>query len=228
MDGARAEASRAIFVYLPGTHSVVRGREALKARRRQPTVWYLEEGSMIRNALVIAVAAVTLAGSSGAQAAAAASGQAKNPPAPAKNPPAPAPAAARPRIGYAGTPTPPPAPAPRPVLQPVYVYSPDGYVVTYGAPYEVLSDGSVLVNFGYGNERVLRQCASSSNQTQVNQNGRDALGRILDPPGIAALKAGSRGQATGAQPPRDAAACYRADQQGRVEMVTERATGVRR
>jgi hypothetical protein len=120
-----------------------------------------------------------------------------------------------------------PAPAPQPVLQPVYVYSPDGYLVTYGAPYEVLSDGSVLVNFGYGYERVLRQCAPSSSQTQVNQNGRDALGRILEPPGIAALKAGTRGEATGVQPPRNASACYRANQAGRVEMVTERATGVR-
>jgi hypothetical protein len=172
----------------------------------------------MRNALVIAAAMVTLAGSSGAQATAAAAAKPKAPPAPAPAP--------RPRVGYAGTPTPPPAPAPRPILQPVYVYSPDGYV-TYGAPYEVLSDGSVLVNFGYGNERVLRQCAPSSDQTQVNQNGRDALGRILDPPGIAALKAGSRGQATGAQPPRNASACYRANQQGSVEMVTQRATGVR-
>ena len=174
----------------------------------------------MRNALVIAAALVALAGSSGAQATAAAAGQTKKAP-----PPAPAPAA-RPRIGYAGTPTPPPAPAPQPVLQPVYIYSPGGYV-SYGAPYEVLSDGSVLVNFGYGNERVLRQCARRSDQVQVNQNGRDALGRILDPPGIAALKAGSRGQATGAEPPRNASACYRADQQGRVEMVTERVTGVR-
>ena len=170
----------------------------------------------MRNALVVAVALLALAGSSGAQAAAAA-GQTKAPP------PAPAP---RPRVGYAGTPTPPPAPAPQPVMQPVYIYSPGGYV-TYGAPYEVLSDGSVLVNFGYGNERVLRQCARGGDQAQANQNGRDALGRILDPPGIAALKAGSRGQASGVEPPRNASACYRADQQGRVEMVTERATGVR-
>ena len=175
---------------------------------------------MIRNAFAIAVVVGALSGSAGAQTAAAASS-------PPKKAPAPAPAAPRPRVGYAGTPTPPPGPAPQPVLQPVYVYSPDGYVVTYGAPYEVLSDGSVLVNFGYGYERVLRQCAVSANQTQVNQNGRDALGRILDPPGIAALKAGTRGQATGAQPPRNASACYRADQAGRVEMVTERATGVR-
>ncbi|MDQ2667445.1 MAG: hypothetical protein M3Z05_15730 [Gemmatimonadota bacterium] len=132
--------------------------------------------------------------------------------------PAPPPAP-RPRIGYAGTPTPPPPPQPAP--QPVYIYAPGGYV-TYGAPYEALSDGSVLVNFGSGYERVLRQCANPAyNSTQVNQNGRDALGRILDPPGIAALKAGTRGQATGSQPARSASACYRADQQGRVEMVTE-------
>ena len=136
--------------------------------------------------------------------------------------PAPAPAP-RPRIGYAGTPTPPPAPQPAP--QPVYIYSPGGYVV-YGAPYEALSDGSVLVNFGYGYERVLRRCAGPANTaTQVNQNGRDALGRILDPPGIAALKAGTRGQATGSQPARNASACYRSDTQGRVEMVTESTRG---
>jgi hypothetical protein len=136
--------------------------------------------------------------------------------------PAPAP---RPRVGYAGTPTPPPAP--QPVPQPVYVYSPGGYVV-YGAPFEALSDGSVLVNFGNGYERVLRRCAApANNASQVNQNGRDALGRILDPPGIAALKAGTRGQATGSQPARNSSACYRSDTQGRVEMVTEAARGAR-
>jgi hypothetical protein len=172
----------------------------------------------MRNAITVAIAVFALAGSSGAQAAAAASAKTNSPPAPAPAP--------RPRVGYAGTPTPPPAPAPQPVLQPVYIYSNGGYV-TYGAPYEVLTDGSVLVNFGYGNERVLRQCAQRSSQTQVNQNGRDALGRILDPPGIAALKAGTRGQASGAQPPANAQACYSADTQGRVEMVTERATSVR-
>lgn len=162
------------------------------------------------NALVLALALPGLAWSVGAQSTAAAA------------PPAP-----RPRIGYAGTPTPPPAPAPQVVIQPIYVYSPGGYV-TYGAPYEVLSDGSVLLNFGYGYERVLRQCVpSSGSATQVNQNGRDALGRILDPPGIAALKAGTRGQASGAQPPRNSSACYRADPMGRVEMVTEPARGLR-
>ena len=172
----------------------------------------------MRTALIIAAATIAIAGRAGAQATAASSSKAKAPP-----PAAPAPRA---RVGYAGTPTPPPAPAPQPVLQPVYVYSPDGYA-TYGVPYEVLSDGSVLVNFGYGNERVLRQCAANPGDAQMNQNGRDALGRILDPPGIAALKAGTRGQASGAQPPRNAAACYRADQQGHVEMVTQRAIGVR-
>jgi hypothetical protein len=172
----------------------------------------------MRNAVAIGIALFALAGSSGAQAAAASSAKPKTPPAPAPAP--------RPRVGYAGTPTPPPAPAPQPIMQPVYVYSPGGYV-SYGVPYEVLSDGSVLVNFGYGNERVLRQCASNPGQNQVNQSGRDALGRILDPPGIAALKAGTRGQASGAQPPAGTPACYRADQQGHVEMVTQRATGVR-
>lgn len=172
----------------------------------------------MRNAVAIGIAIFALAGSSDAQAAAASSAKSASPP-----PPAPAP---RPRVGYAGTPTPPPAPTPQPVLQPVYLYSPGGYV-SYGVPYEVLSDGSVLVNFGYGYERVLRQCAPPSGQTQANQSGRDALGRILDPPGIAALRAGTRGQASGAQPPAGASACYRADPQGRVEMVTQPATAVR-
>ena len=135
-------------------------------------------------------------------------------------PPAPAPApAARPRVGYAADPQPPPEPVR--TVSPVYFYQPGGYVVV-GAPYQVLSDGSLLVDLGNGYERVLRQCglANSSDAVQVNQTGRDALGRILDPPGIAALKAGTRGQATGNAPARNASACYRSDAQGRVEMVS--------
>ena len=134
-------------------------------------------------------------------------------------PPPPAPAA-KPRIGYAGTPTPPPAPAQVQNAAPVYYYSPGGYVIG-GAPYQVLSDGSVLVSFGNGYERVLRQCApAASSNWPVNQTGRDALGRILDPPGIAALKVGARGQASGNTPGETASACYRSDAQGRVELVT--------
>ncbi|CAN5745750.1 hypothetical protein BH11GEM1_BH11GEM1_30480 [soil metagenome] len=106
-------------------------------------------------------------------------------------------------------------------VSPVYFYQPGGYVVV-GAPYLVLSDGSLLVDFGNGYERVLRQCglANHGDAVQVNQTGRDALGRILDPPGIAALKAGTRGQVTGNAPAQNASACYRSDAQGRVEMVT--------
>lgn len=137
----------------------------------------------------------------------------------AATPPPPAPAA-RPRVGYAADPAPPVVSEPVRTASPVYFYSPGVYIVS-GAPYLVLSDGSVLVDFGNGYERVLRQCAqSNSNGVQVNQAGRDALGRILDPPGIAALKSGSRGQATGAMPARNAISCYRSDAQGRVEMVT--------
>ena len=133
-------------------------------------------------------------------------------------PPAPAPAA-RPRVGYAADPPPPPA-APIRTASPVFCYQPGGYVVL-GAPYLVLSDGSLLVDFGSGYERVLRQCvlAGNTNSVQVNQTGRDALGRILDPPGIAALKAGSRGQVMGTAPAQNVSACYR-NEQGRVEMVT--------
>ena len=139
-------------------------------------------------------------------------------------PPAPAPAA-RPRVGYAADPPPPPQPVR--TVSPVYSYQPGGYIVV-GTPYQVLSDGSLLVDFGNGYERVLRQCglAGNNDAVQVNQTGRDALGRILDPPGIAALKAGTRGQAMGNAPARNATACYRSDAQGRVEMVTS-VNGVR-
>ena len=141
-------------------------------------------------------------------------------------PPPPAPTS-RPRVGYAADPPPPPEPIR--TASPVYYYPSAGYVVV-GAPYQVLSDGSLLVDFGNGYERVLRQCALAQNNSnygaQANQTGRDALGRILDPPGIAALKAGTRGQVMGSAPPRNASACYNSDTQGRVEMVTS-ATGYR-
>ena len=116
-------------------------------------------------------------------------------------PPPPAPAS-RPRVGYAADPPPPPEPIRS--ASPVYYYPSGGYVVI-GATYQVLSDGSLLVDFGNGYERVLRQCALAQNNTngvQANQTGRDALGRILDPPGIAALKAGTRGQVMGNAPDR--------------------------
>ncbi len=143
----------------------------------------------------------------------------------ASPPAAPAPApAARPRVGYAAEPAPQPAPTTAPVYvqAPVYYYyySPDGYMVS-GAPYVVLADGSVLLDFGYGYRRQLRSCEpQSSSGAQASQGGLDALGRIGDPPGIAALKAGARGQATGYAPARNANACYRSNAQGGVEMVT--------
>lgn len=147
------------------------------------------------------------------------------------NAPAPAPAS-RPRVGYAGTAAPAPAPAPVVVVQPQVYYYPDGgynagygagYIVT-GAPYVVLQDGSVAANFGNGYERVLRPCASANgvSQSQQDATGRDALGRILPPPGIAALQAGSRGQLGGSMPARNVAACYRTDANGRVEVVQAR------
>lgn len=135
--------------------------------------------------------------------------------------PPPAPPAAQPRVGYAAPPPPPPQQAPVQVAQPVYYYySPNGYDV-YGAPYLVLNDGSVLVNFGYGYERVLRQCAPVRSTAQTEPWARDALGRIPEPPGIAALRAGTRGQMAGHAPARNAQACYRTDGQ-RVEVVTTR------
>ncbi|MEO8336255.1 MAG: hypothetical protein ABI664_14850 [bacterium] len=137
--------------------------------------------------------------------------------------PPPAPAPARPRVGYAGTPTPAPQPAQVQIIQPTYYYTPDGSLVS-GGQYLVLTDGSVLANFGNGYERVLRACGQTNNvnaaEAQRNATGRDALGRILPPPGIAALQAGSRGQMGGTAPARNAQACYRHDGRGRAEVVT--------
>jgi hypothetical protein len=150
--------------------------------------------------------------------------QAQEPPKRASSPPpTPAPAPARPRVGYGGTPTPPPQAAPVQIIQPTYYYTPDGYVVS-GGQYIVLSDGSVLVNFGNGYERVLRSCGQTQSvnaaEAQRNATGRDALGRILPPPGIAALAAGTRGTMSGNAPARNAQACYKHDGRGRAEVVT--------
>lgn len=135
-------------------------------------------------------------------------------------PPAPAPrSAARPRVGTAASPTPQPQQAPVQVAQPVYYYTPGGYVVN-GAPFVGLADGSVAVNFGNGYERVLRACAPVQNTTPADPWARDALGRIPAPPGIAAIAAGTRGQAMGTAPARNAQACYRTDPNGRVNVVS--------
>ncbi len=164
----------------------------------------------MRSIVVTAMAALVCASSLEAQ-----ERRASTPPPAAA--PAPTPAA-RPRVGYAATPTPPPQPAPVHVVQPVYYYTPEGYVVN-GAPYLGLSDGSVLVNFGNGYERVLRACAPPRSQTPPDPWARDALGRIPAPPGIAAIQAGARGQAMGNAPARNAQACYRSETNGRVNVI---------
>ena len=136
----------------------------------------------------------------------------------ANNPP-PAPAPRPARVGTAASPTPAPQPqAPVQVVQPVYYYSPDAYAV-YGSPYVGLADGSVLVNFGNGYERVLRACAPVRQPTPSDPWAKDALGRIPAPPGIAAIQNGTRGQAMGAAPAQNAQACYRTDANGRVNVV---------
>lgn len=140
------------------------------------------------------------------------------PPAPAKQKPVVAATTSRPRVGYAGTPTPPEtARAPH---APAY-YTQHGYI-TSGAPYVVLSDGSVAVNFGNGYERVLRACSATQapSPSTTDQFGRDALGRIPDPPGIAALRPGARGQVAGTMPAQNVTACFKTDPQGRPEIVT--------
>ncbi|MBA3673290.1 MAG: hypothetical protein H0W68_14865 [Gemmatimonadaceae bacterium] len=126
------------------------------------------------------------------------------------------------RIGVAGT-APAPAPAPAPLAPPVVYVMPsygafDGYVTT-GAPYLVLSDGSVAVNFGRGYERVLRPCAAAPSAQPADPWARDALGRIPEPPGIAALRAGTRGAVGGSMPAATASACYRPDSSGRPVVV---------
>ena len=156
-------------------------------------------------------------------AASVASAQERNASAP---PPAPRPAA-QPRIAHAATPTPPPQPvqpAPAPYYyyynqQPYYSQYGNTYVVP-GAPYLVLSDGSVIVNFGYGYERVLRPCAPVRNVAPADPWARDALGRIPEPPGIASLRYGTRGVMAGTPPAQTAAACYRLNAQGVPEVVT--------
>jgi hypothetical protein len=101
---------------------------------------------------------------------------------------------------------------------PVYYYTQDGYLV--GTPsYLALSDGSVLVNFGNGYERVLRSCAALSPAPVARDAfGRDALGNLPDPAGIAAIKAGARGQVGGPVPARNVGACYNAYGQGQIQV----------
>jgi hypothetical protein len=146
-------------------------------------------------------------------------------------PPAAAPSArgALPRIGYAAPEPERAEPAPRRhsygrpiyVVPTIYYYGPEGYVLA-GAPYLALSDRSVLVNFGNGYERVLRQCAPIPQPQIYDPTARDPYGRLPDPPGITALRAGARGEMLGMTPPPTSVACYRADQYGRPEIITTR------
>ena len=125
--------------------------------------------------------------------------------------------ASRPRVGYAGAPTPPVQVVQ--VVQPVFLFN-QGVFYTSAAPFVVQPDGSVLVNFGSGYQRVLLPCARPR-VVSTDPFGRDALGRIPDPPGIAALRPGAQGQASGNTPARSANACYRPTTQGSAEIVTQ-------
>lgn len=116
----------------------------------------------------------------------------------------------RPRVGYAAPPK-PPAQQTAPQAQVNALY----YVT--GAPFLVLTDGTVLVNFGNGYERVLRQCQQAPAPT-TDANGLDALGRIplpLNSP----LRSGDRGQVAGTMPERNVTACYRTSKRHKVEIV---------
>ena len=171
----------------------------------------------MRPALILAVAGIVLAA---ATVTADAQDARHELPRRASPPPPAAPNAARPRMATVAEYPPAPAPAPAPVFiaPPVY-YVTDGYILT-GAPYLALSDGSVLVNFGSGYERVIRPCAPPAQTSASDPWARDALGRIPDPPGIAAIKAGARGRMHGTMPARSTLACYRVDAQGRPAIVT--------
>ena len=176
-----------------------------------------------RVSLVVSLIAVVAAPGLGAQLGALLGAQLLRPHDPVASPPASAPAA-RPRIGYAAPPAPvatPPErrvmPGPVYIVSPVYYYTADGFLV--GAPYVVLSDGSVLVNFGGGYERVLRACALAQPSAPVDPWARDALGRIPEPPGIAAMRSGTRGTAVGVAPSPNTAACYRSSPEGRLEVA---------
>lgn len=85
-----------------------------------------------------------------------------------------------------------------------------GYVVTT-ATYFVMPDGSMIVYYGPVYQRTVRSCVKSP--TQTDTWGRDPLGHIPDPPGIAALNAGERGAVSGHLPASNVSACYRADRQ---------------
>jgi hypothetical protein len=153
--------------------------------------------------------------------------------------PAPAASSSGPRIGHAGQAAPPqyePARTAAPVIvvpQVIYYYpAPAPYAGsgdissgTYGsvnAPFEILYDGSMLLNYGRGYERLVRACEVVQLAPARDAYGRDVYGNIPDPPGIAALKAGTRGTMTGAVPARDAVICYRTYGYGRVELTTPR------
>ena len=109
----------------------------------------------------------------------------------------------RPRYGVAGK---APAPTPAPVAAPPVTYIYNGGYIVNGAPYVVQPDGSILVNFGNGYERVLRQCAQPT-RPQVDPNGLDAMGR-LPLPLLQPFNSGERGQVAGTMPPSNVAACY--------------------
>ena len=65
-------------------------------------------------------------------------------------------------------------------------------------------------------ERVLRPCGQPANAAQAERNatGKDALGRILPPPGIASMQAGTPGQIVGNAAARNAQPCLRSDRAG--------------
>lgn len=136
--------------------------------------------------------------------------------------PPPAAPTKKPQVAHAAIPPDPAPPQRAPVFvgTPTVLYTPDGYIVSY-PQYLVLNDGSVLVSFGNGYERVLRQCGAQQQPTPTDPWARDALGRIPAPPGIAALQAGSRGQALGVTPQRTQSACYRVDGSGRPMVATQ-------
>jgi hypothetical protein len=82
-----------------------------------------------------------------------------------------------------------------------------------GSPYIVLGDGSMQVEFGYGDARTVPPCATS----ERDPNGRLRTIFYTAPANAPILRAGSRGRVQGT-PSVNVRSCYGVDTYGRMEL----------
>jgi hypothetical protein len=82
-----------------------------------------------------------------------------------------------------------------------------------GSPYVVLGDGSMQVEFGYGDSRTVPPCAAS----ERDANGRPRTIFYSAPANSPILRAGSRGRVQGT-PSMNVRSCYGVDPYGRMEL----------